>query len=365
VDAQLQASHFYKIDQSEISSPFKVHSSWKTVVQGVFFRDRENKKRLMGIHLHGKFDVEIGQHVEMIFEPLLSIQEGELQSRFVDGSSGSLIEMEQGFIRWSPINGMSWQAGVINQKYLHAPLLISDQSFLSSLVGYLHKKESYEVQTIAQVSIPSIVHNFKRDSEIVDTPYFTSLFVYGEWIPSDRYSFRAHTTGFYFNRLPSFMADYSRFYGNTVVGSGSSTRFSYRYHGINYDVSSQVRVGRAYLIFGYNGLINAGAPWSQAFSERIYTVGDIDAGKWIKMRARLEYFYKSSDAAPAYFNTETYGYSNRNGVLAELKGFVPKWNFEMGVRYVLAKPLNTSIVNLTDNQQNSIQVFIGSRYMAI
>ena len=360
--AQLQDSHFYKVADSEVSSSFNINSAWRPQVEGSFLRNHESQKRLMKIKLYGKFDWEINSTLTAEFEPYLVIEKGEIQSRFV--RSESAVDMRQGFFRWQPVEGSSLQIGAINQGYLDAPLLISDQAFISSLAGYAHIKDLYEVQTILQLSMPSVVNSFNRYNEIADTPYLTSLFVYTEWLASDYYTFRGHVTGFHFSKLPAFIADQSKLYGNTVEGIGSSARFAYPYYGTQFDMSTQIRLGPdIYGSLGYNGIWNMGAPWERAWGERLYTIIDIDASKWFKFYARGEYFYNNSDTAPAYFNSEVYGHNDRQGFLLEVKTYVPKGNLEIGLRYVRSSPIRESLMlSSVANPDYSLQVFLSSRY---
>ena len=194
VFAQLQDSHFYKVDSSEISSDFKMDSSWKTEVEGSFFSRPENRERLMKFKLFAKLDVEILSAFGVEFEPYIVLREGETQSRFVSVESRP-ISMRQGFFYYRPVDGLSLQVGAINQDFLSSPLLFKDQTFLSSLAGYAYIKEKYEVQSILQFGMPSINNTFKRYNEIEDIGYFSSIFTYGEWLPSDFYSFKGHVTG--------------------------------------------------------------------------------------------------------------------------------------------------------------------------
>ncbi len=363
--AQMQDSHFYKVSANEISSDFKLNSLWKSHIEGSFLRNNESSKRLMKVKLYGRFELEWTPNLTAEFEPYLTVTEGEIQSRFARQESS--VEMRQGFFRWRVMDGVSMQAGSIYQSYLDAPLLIADRSFLSSLIGSLYMSDAYEVQAILQVSMPSVVNTFKKYSEIADTGYFTSLFLYGEILPSDYYSFRWHATGFHFSKLPAFMAHQSKLYGNTVEGVGAGAKFAYPYYGTNFDVSSQLRItSNMYVSLGYNGLVNLGAPIEKSWGERIYIVCDISAGKWAKIYSRLEYFHNNSDSAPAYFNSEAYGHNDRKGFLLEIKSFFPKGNFETGIRYVRSNPVHQSFVSSALGQtQNSFQVFVKTRYLPI
>ena len=367
VHAQLQDSHFYKVDDKEISSDFEVDSFWKTDVEGFFLSNRESRERLMKVKLYGKFDLEFNSYIFARFEPYLVVKEGEIQSRRLTRSE-SAIQMNQGFFDIRPEEGFSVQIGAINQEYLSSPLLLDNYSFLSALFSYSYIKEHYEIQTVIQQSMPSVINSFRRNNEIADVPYFTSLFTYGEWIPSDYYSFKGHVTGFYFTKLPSFIAYESKSYGNTVIGNGqSSTEFAYSYYGVNFDISSQLKIiPEMYVSFGYNGLRNFDAPFDKSWGERVYSVLDMSFWKFVKLYSRVEYFYNNSDSAPAYFNSAIYGHNNRKGFLMELKAFVPKGNFEIGVRYVLSDPVKKHIINSSiGKRQHSFMVFIGSRYSSI
>ena len=369
--AQLQDSHFYKVDDSEISSDFKLKSFWKSSMEGSSFSNsiQGNRERLMKVKLYGKFNIEWPSVVSVEFEPYLVISQGETQYRRFTKSENSPIQMKSGFLHLRPINGMSLQVGAIDQSFLSSPLLISDQTFLSALAGYLYMKDTYEVQVVAQQAMPSVVNTFKRYSEIAQPPYFTSLFVYGEWLPSRFISFKGHVTGFYFTSLPSFMAHTSKLYGNSITGNQALARFEHSYYGTDMNISSQIRLGsKLYLTLGYNGLINLGAPVDKSWGERIYASIDTDVLSFAKMYSRFEYFYNSSDSAPAYFNSELYGHNDRKGFLTELKAFFPKGNFEAGFRYVLSQPITPSLVNsLTANveKQHSVLFFISSRYKEI
>ena len=366
VQAQLQDSHFYKVEDGEISSDFKVNSFWKTHVEGSLLSNKDSRERLMKVKLYGKFDLEFNSYISGHFEPYLVIKEGEIQRRFVRPES-SIVQMHQGFFEIRPVERFNLQIGSINQDYLNSPLLVSDRGFLSALIAYSYIKERYEVQTVLQQSMPSVVNSFKRYNEIAKAPSFSSLFTYGEWLPSDYYSFKGHVTGFYFANLPSFIAHQSKNYGNTIVGTRSSADFAYSYYGFNFDLSSQIRIiPEVYLSFGYNGLMNLDAPFEKAWGERVYGVLDMDFWKFAKIYSRVEYFYNNSDSAPAYFNSEMYGHNDRTGFLMELKSFFPRGNFELGFRYVLSKPIQQQIISSsTEDRQHSFMIFVSSRYLSI
>ena len=369
--AQLQDSHFYKVDDSEISSDFQLKGAWKSSMEGSFFNNsaQGDRERLMKIKLYGKFNIEWPSIVSVEFEPYLVVSQGETQYRRFTKSETSPIHMKSGLLHVRPINGMSLQLGAIDQSFLNAPLLVSDQTFVSALAGYLYIKDNYEVQVVAQQAMPSIVNTFKRYGEIARPSYFTSLFVYGEWLPSNLISFKGHITGFYFTNLPSFIAHNSRLYGNSIEGNESLAHFKYSYYGTDVNISSQIKLGsKLYLSVGGNGLINWGAPLDKSWGERIYASLDIDFFNFARVYSRVEYFYNNSDSAPAYFNSEIYGHNDRQGFLTELKAFFPKGNFEAGFRYVLSRPITPSLVkDLTGNldRQHSLLFFIGSRYKAI
>ena len=365
VKAQLQDSHFYKVDKGEISSDFNAKSFWKTHVEGSFLSHRQGRERLMKVKLYGKIDLQFNSYISGQFEPYLVIQEGEIQSRY--DRSENTIQMYQGFFEIKPIDRLNAQAGVINQSYLSAPLLVSDHAFLSALTAYTYIKKTYEVQAVLQQSMPSVVNSFNRSNEIGSTPYFSSLFVYSEWLPSDYYSFKGHVTGFYFTSLPAFIAHQSKSYGNTVSGSRSSAEFIYSYYGFNFDMSAQFKIfPEVFLSFGYNHLLNLGAPVDKNWGERMYGSLDMDFWKFVKLYSRFEYFYNNSDSAPAYFNSEIYGHNDRKGFLMELKSFFPKGNFELGFRYVLSDSIQQNVINSSlGERQHSFMLFVSSRYLSI
>ncbi len=369
--AQLQDSHFYKVDDSEIAD-FKLKSFWKSSMEGSFLNNsiQGDRERLMKIKLHGKFNIEWSSFISVEFEPYLVISQGETQYRRFIKSESSPIQMKNGFLHIRPINGMSLQFGAVDQSFLSSPLLVSDdQTFVSAVAGYLYMKDTYEIQVVVQGAMPSIVNTFKRYSEIAKTPYFTSLFVYGEWLPSRLISFKGHATGFSFTSLPSFIAHSSKLYGNSITGNQTLARFEYPYYGTDMDISSQIKLGsKFYLSVGYNGLINLGAPLDKSWGERIYASLDTDVLSFAKVYSRFEYFYNSSDSAPAYFNSEMYGHNNQKGFMTELKAFFPKGNFETGFRYVLSQPITPSLIHdltASVDRQHSILFFIKSRYKAI
>ena len=365
--AQLQDSHFYKVSNDEISSDFKVDSFWKTQVEGFILSNQESRQRLMKVKLYGKFDLEFNPYISAHFEPYLVVKEGEVQQRFRSSDESAVIQMHQGFFEVKPADKFNIQVGSINQEYLNSPLLVTDSAFLSALFAYTYIKEKYEVQTVLQQSMPSVVNSFKRYNEIADAPYFTSLFTYGEWIPSDFYSFKGHITGFYFTNLPAFIAHQSKTYGNTILGDKSSAQFAYPYYGVNFDFSSQLRITpEMYFSIGYNGLMNFGAPSTKAWGERVYGILDMDFWKFVKLYSRVEYFYNNSDSAPAYFNSEIYGHNDRKGFLTELKFFVPKGNFELGFRYIFSEPIQKQIISSSVREhEHSFMVFVSSRYLSI
>ena len=366
VRAQIQDSHFYKVSESEISSDFTFDGFWKSEVEGSFFRNGERRERLMKIKLFAKLDIDLFSSFGAEFEPYLEIEEGEVQRRRFVSVESNPLRMRQGFFYYRPVEGLSIQAGAINQDFLSSPLLMKDQTFLSFLSGYAYIKEKYEFQSVAQFSLPSIINTFRRYNEIEEAPYFVSLFNYGEWIPSSLLSFKGHVTGFYFSELPSFIATQSRLYGNTVDGTLSNTAFRYGYYGVDADISSQVKLSsKVYLSLGYNILVNFDTQFSEGMGERIYAIFDMNFWKAAKLYSRFEYFHNGSDSAPAYYNSEHYGHNNRKCFLAELKSFFPKGNFEVGLRYVLSQPINEAFGEQQEDRQHLLSLFVSTRYFSI
>ena len=291
--AQLQDSHFFKVDESEISSDFELNSFWKTYVEGSFFKNEKDRfEKVMKVKLYAKLDLEISSQVRAEFEPYLTITQGAIQNSPFSRVETSIIQMRHGAFEWSPIDGLSLQAGAINQEFLNAPFLVGDRAFLSLLSAYMDIRDSYEWQVAFQYSLPSFVNTFNRNNEISETPYFASLFTYGEWIPSEYYSFKGSLTGFYFTPLPAFMIAQSQLYGNSIVGE----RFRYQYYGAHFDISSQLRLTPSmYVSFGYSGLMNMDAPFDRNWGEQFYTIVDLDYFKWLKIYSRVEYFVNHSD----------------------------------------------------------------------
>ena len=66
-------------------------------------------------------------------------------------------------------------------------------------------------------------------------------------------------------------------------------------------------------------------------------------------------------------NSEIYGHNNRKGILAEVKAFFPKGNFELGLRYVYSSTVRRPVVGASEfaDWHNSILMFVGSRYQAL
>ncbi len=219
--AQLQDSHFYKVAEEDISSPFQLNSLWKVHVEGSLLKVREQTSQTLRFKMYGKMDLKLAPRLRVEFEPYLVLTEGPVQMehlrRFNDQDTG-FVQMYQGFLHFRPFEGFSLQAGAINQGFLNAPLLMDDDPALSLLAGYLHIRENYEWQLVAQQSMLSFENSFRRYGEIARLPFFTSLFAYGEWLPSDLYSFKGHATGFYFTPLPGVIANESRLYGNSIEG---------------------------------------------------------------------------------------------------------------------------------------------------
>jgi len=162
--AQLQDSHFYRVDESEISSEFKWDGLWRAYVEGSFFQnEKERLENVMKVKLYGKLDLDFSSTFKAVFEPFLTITEGAVQNSPFSRVEPSIIQMRSGFLEWSPIKGLSLQAGAINQKFLRAPFLVGDRAFLSVLSGYMYTQDHYEWQVVLQHSLPSFVNNFNRN----------------------------------------------------------------------------------------------------------------------------------------------------------------------------------------------------------
>ena len=234
------------------------------------------------------------------------------------------------------------KAGVINQNFLEAPLLISDWGFIGLKQEFsfdsLTSRSVDEFNLVFQQTMPSsVVANLNYKEQIQNQAFFFTGSVFMKHNYRDLILTRGNFTAFNFVNLSSEAAEKGRSLGNMVITrfQGADSRFPYStrnpFYGGHLGLSSYIYLYEELdLEFGFNFLWNiaefrklynydryletifSGESKSYSVLLRLY-IPLISLLQDVILVPSYEYFVSAPQASPAYYNSYQYGYSDRMG----------------------------------------------------
>jgi hypothetical protein len=311
-------------------SAAKSQLSYRPYFSTIMIDDDQVSARVFatGLDLNYKFSIS---------ETLTSIIRGGVLLETGSNNSLNLKEfapdreliLYQANLRFRPniINILEVDLGSLSLSRFHSPLLLG-QSVFMGLNERIKFGGAYNLQLEAVQSIPNNQNLARRSGGIEEgTPSFlmerASLNLSGDLL-----SFSLSVSHFKFNNLSAGVADQSRFMGNDIGGSATSSYFIYDFDGHNSTFNLAINQS-GYFKFNITGeyLFNSKAPNGQNtgyLATAILAFGDYGLG--------LDYFRNEKNASPAYYNSKYYGHNNKKGIAGHISIKKCYENFDFKMR---------------------------------
>ncbi|MDE0119271.1 MAG: hypothetical protein OXM55_04595 [Bdellovibrionales bacterium] len=340
---------------------------WKMNLDGVLLNDTNTDIQMIQTRINAKVLTQFTDFFFASAEFELFAGSGSIQSiyrRLGEGLNG--ITQREVFLLLKPTDWLSLQMGILNQRFLQAPLLLGDIPFPSIVENItIFKEEGNSLSLSIQQALPTVFSDDHSISaqELAEAPLFMSGSFFWDYDPKSYYKITLNGTFFHYNPLPNDIAQASFHYGNTV--EGSPNKFKYDYTGF------YVGLEPAFQIFPNLGVklkahyirnIRDGLPsdLNQGVLYGVHVPFDITEN--FRLTSIFEYFINQPDAAVAYYNSSRYGNSDRTGFVGELILNIYDRNMEVGFRYLYSDPVREFGVR---EKQTYYRIFLRTGYVKI
>lgn len=259
-----------------------------------------------------------------------------------DNSSG--FNLTEFFFQWQAFPNLFFLHGIIEQNFLLAPFLITNNKTFPSIIGEWHAGSFYgfDLKFLFQTAVASnFTEKVDRILQLQEAPLFFTSSVF---LDSDRFfniDIKETLTVFHYYNLPPDIANRSRIYGNTISGLGHDSFFKHSFFGLHNNLSFQKVLSDLWAISaGMEFIHNLKAPDTYNEGFRLYSSLYHNYKETMEIKLTGEVFANQSDTSVAYYNSETYGHNNRKGFLAKLESHFFRSSLTVETEFVYSKPIN-------------------------
>lgn len=299
----------------------RTEAQWKAALVGRSTDDTLSSSKTVGVagivHVRHFFSDALqarflgGVLLETGSASALFTNEFEPRSRFL---------LQEASLRWQPFTPFSLVAGALDQRHHGSPLLVDGGTFPAAMAAFDFVPGNWIIHLDAQAALPTSRSFSTRSTGKDSTPYLlTQKLVVGWEDQATGFKSLFRANHFTFGGLTHGMAQDSRYYGNTIGGSGASARYLYDYSGFEAGPDFTVAVGGP-LSWGLGAsyLQNTRGPRKNDEGGYIYTNLNYQ-GTRFSLKPGFEWYLNEADASPGFFSSAEYGHNNRKGLGASVR----------------------------------------------
>ena len=316
--------------------------------------DRDQSE-LTGVLLGIKYKQELATGLTAKFDAGAQLDTGSSQIAYNnDFAPQQRLLLSEASLKWSPLAGLDFSAGTLNQAQNHSSLLLSEVAFPGAEQDFVFSPfKGAHLGVRAEEAVPTSAMLSPLVTESVGMPYFFAGQVQGGYA-SRSFDASASFGGFAFGQLSADVAQDSRFRGNTVEGIGSAgAQFVYDYQGIEAQYRLGVAVSSwATLRLEGSYILNLAAPEGQNAGFQTSLASEFKASSSLVITPRFSVFCNESDSSPALYSDRYIGHNNVQGISAGLSARIPKQQLSFEARWAWATVIDT------DPYQSDLNVVI-------
>jgi len=341
-----------------------VETAWKLGLAGANAQDSQSSNQYVSFGLDTKTKYWADRNLFLNFDALVKFENGSFQSLDGEKKTESGLRLQEVGVHWLLVNPLLLSAGALNQANNHSDLLFDDQAF-PAVRAQLKLFKSGNGVTLFEIeqAIPTSSSLNTNTSATESTPRFLSASLAFNY-ESFSYFWKSRVGAYSFDNLPSSVAYQSGLRGNTVNSiTETESLFSYEFAGLDAETSIRVPVLRGWDFTGaVSYLKNNKAP---ATSNSAYAVSAGSEFFFVGQKSwdfSVTSFRIESDAAVAFFNSESFFNTNRIGY--NLKSYMNfrKRHFRVGVSYTEAEVI---YLNPVQSREKSLMLMLETFYANI
>lgn len=326
-----------KSTQQNYNSKYRLR--WKTNLGYQTFESLTDSSSIAagGFTFEGKG--KLANELALKLNAQMKFESGTTQSlyRELDQNNGFFIR--EAYADYRPFSFLRLKAGAISQKYLNAPLLVSQRSFPAIVEKLYIKRENTSIILSAQQAIPTSSSFDQERSDKEPQASFQTQTLEGRIILGNL-KMKGFITNYQFKNLPSKVAFESSIFGNTVPDNDVGfSNFVFDYAGQVLGAEANLKFGAYEYGAGVQQIENKKAiekfnTGRLGFIRALIPLGDDE------LEAKFERFFNESDSSVAYYNSALYGHNNRVGYSAFAKYSFRNRGFSINLGYV-----NSDVIN--------------------
>ncbi len=350
---------------------------WKANVSAKAFTDQSAANAVLNSSIYGKINWILLDRLSIQAKALITGRSGFTQSIYDRSDRRSGFHFLEGFFHLKPYSYLSLKLGSVQQDFLQAPLLITDQTFPSLMEIFSFEPLNFagdfagnlKLSLAFQQAIPdNALESVKMSAQIVRglTPLFLTASAFAEWDSVSQFDLllKNRLSFFHYTKISPAVACESSLYGNTALSAGCSGRLKHGFMGLYNHFSLQAPFLSKWLAeIGLDILYNFKAPDTYNQGERLAGALYYDYKSFMEIQMAAEYFALQSDASLAYYSSPLYGRNNRTGALLRAQAHLYDSGLTFKAVYVYSRPINQRVSPF--GASRAFALSLGTNYLPI
>lgn len=347
----LEVTELETLQSPEVEKEKRLWGAWSFGLFGQTFSDLTDSETYSSARLNLKGGLNLLADLKIKSELSLVGASGFSQARFGRDSLGNGINIHEALVVIGEDRIAQLEAGIINQRFLQSPLLVSNLPFPGVKGTLQYHNDLFRVGLRLQQAIPtSRTLDSQKRSEKEQTPKFATESLFAEITPHEDFKADVQVSRYSFKDLPSSVANNSRLLGNTVpFSTAAQSSFLFDYEGMLYTArATQYIIDDTFADINLQLLENSKAP--TAFNRGFLAEGGLNFPILSQMlRVSVASFFNESDSSPAQYNSSRLGHNNMKGMSYSLAVYINQL-FKIEAQFTDGQVITPNLVNT--NRQN-------------
>lgn len=314
------------------------------------WRWKEGLNDSLGVLLSLKINWEKELIDNWLFQTTIDLKasKSRLQQHIFGSNDSGIYFLREAKLIVLPTQNLSVEAGVLSEAFWKKDLLIS------SSTSFIGSRQSWRIWNTKDLSLDwnleqSVPPSASNDSYRLDNEVLPSFFITQWSIDYKQKQLSLKSNLFYaqYFNLPAVVAYQSGLLGNSVLGENASdSQFPWGFGlvgvGIDYYYPLWGTGLESYVLWNYKADSSVGkARFLKLYFDQISLFSQ-------DLILALEEFFIEPDATVSYYNSATYGNTNREGFAVALSWKINSFS-KIGLRYIQSNLINTNAI------QNKLQ----------
>jgi len=316
-----------------------------------------NNAKLFGVNIGVDYSWKLNDNFSIDLDTAVGLEKGSSNTNKSNNEyeANNSISLKEAKLTYTPIESVNLSVGALKQDYIDAPMLLSSSAFLGAREEISLNFSIFNLTLGAQQVVPNNKNVSERLGDVEEgSPVFFNEFV-DLRAKQELGSVGVRIQHYAFDKLSSSVASTSHKLGNTPVGPSGNNEFISSFIGWHYGVDGELVINNNLsLNTKYNLLVNNSAKDNHN-TGTLMAVGSKYKYNDQIFSVTLESFEIESDAAVAYYNSRSYGHTNKKGQRVSLSYENEAHDFNVGGSFSSNEVIDKSNFNQSDEKVITIK----------